>query len=146
MMTVEKFSFSFVPMPEDGFFWITFRGELGLGRPAKAHAEFTSHPDYTPGIDELLDFRETTIKDITRNDIDQIRLYVRDRTDRHHCKSVIVVNTELEYGLGRILGGRLSAEAPVDRGLAYSIEEALEWLRPSEGARLLAEFTDRSAG
>ena len=145
-MTAEKFSFSMTPMPEEGYFWITFRGELGLGRLAKAHAEFTSHPDYTPGIDELLDFRETTLRDITRHDIEQIRLFVRDRTDRHHCKSVIVVNTELEYGLGRMLGGRLSAEAPVERGLAYSIEEALEWLRPGESARLLAEFERRSAG
>jgi len=144
-MTAEKFSFSLTPMLEEGFFWITFRGELGLGRLAKAHGEFTSHPDYKPGIDELLDFRQTTLKDITRQDIEQIRLYVRDRTDRHHCKSVIVVNTELEYGLGRMLGGRLSAEAPVERGLAYSIEEALEWLRPGEGARLLAEFERRSA-
>lgn len=141
-----EFSYKLTPFPKDDFFWITFSGELGLGRLAKAHSVFTSHPDYRPGIDELLDFRETTLKDITRSDIEQIRLYVRDRTDRHHCKSIIVVNTELEYGLGRMLGGHLSVEAPVERGLAYSLEDALEWLRPGESERLLAEFDQRANG
>lgn len=38
----------------------------------------------------------------------------------------------------------MSSEAPVERGLPYSLEEALEWLRPGESARLLAEFEARA--
>lgn len=146
-MAQPKFDFRMVPFKDHGFFWITFFGELGIGRLAKAHQQFIEHPDYQPGIDELLDFSQTSIAQITRQNIEMIRNYMRERTTRHHCRSAMVINSELEFGLGRMLGGMLSQEAPVDRGIFYSVSEALEWLYPGQSEELMRlhdQITSRS--
>ena len=99
-MAEEEFSVSIVSMPADGFFWVTFAGELTLGRLTRAHEEFTSHPDYRVGVDELLDFSQSTIRNMTNADIQTIRNYVLQGTDARPGKNVIVVNSKVEYGLG----------------------------------------------
>ena len=146
-MAQPKFDFQMVPFVDHGFFWITFSGEIGIGRLAKAHQAFTDHPDYRAGINELLDFSETSIEQITRQNIEMIRTYMRERTTRHHCRSAMVISSELEFGLGRMLGGMLSQEAPVDRGIFYSVAQALEWLYPGQSEELMHlhdQITSRS--
>ena len=135
-MPENDFKYTMIPFTEDGFFWVTFFGEISLGRLAKAHNALTSHAEYVPGIDELLDFSQTSVGQITRQDIDQIRAYMETQPDRHHNKSVIVVNTELEYGLGRMMGAWLDRDVPVERQIVYSVREALDWLRPGKAAEL----------
>ena len=98
----------------------------------------TSNPDYIPGIDELLDFTHTSIKQMRKADIGEIRKYLEARPGRQNNKSVIVVNTALEYGLGRMMGALMDRDVPVDRWICYSLEEALDWLRPGEAGDLLS--------
>jgi hypothetical protein len=73
-----------------------------------------------------------------------IRRFMVEQPDRHHCKSAIVVSSQLEYGLGRMMGATLDMDAPVDRLVCYSVREALDWLRPGEVDELLAEHERRS--
>ncbi len=129
-----------VPLKSHGFFWLTFVGEVSLGKLARAHEAYMTHPDFEPGIDELLDFSNASIRNISKRDIELIWEFMKERTDLHTAKSVYVVNTQLEYGLGRMLGGYLGVQAPSERGIFYSIEEALEWLRPEQGEEILAAY------
>ena len=133
------FSYTMVPFKSSGFFWVTFTGRVSLGRLGRAHEAFTSHPDYGPGIDELLDFSNSSIKRMTKPEIEMVRQFMVQRPDRHHCMSVMVVNSEVEYGLGRMMGGLIDHDAPVERRMAYSVREALDWLRPGQADELIAQ-------
>ena len=139
-MAEDNFNYTMVPLKSHGFFWVTFTGEVGVGRLARAHDAFTSHPDYAPGIDELLDFTDTSIKQMTKKEIELIRRYMATQSSRHHSKSVIVVNTQLEYGLGRMMNPLLDRDVPMDRHMSYSLREALDWLRPGQVDELLAAY------
>ena len=122
------------------FFWITFTGEVSIGRLGKAHDAFTSHPEYVPGIDELLDFTTGSIAQMTLKDIELIRQYMVGKPDRHNSKSVIVVNTQVEFGLGRMMGGSIALDVPVERWICYSLRDALDWLRPGHTDELLKSY------
>ncbi len=143
-MSEAPFSCQIVPFLDYDFFWITFSGPIGIGRLAKAHKQFLEHPQFKPGIGELLDFSATSIEQVNRADINQIRLYMKDQTDRLCARSVLVVNTQLEFGLMRMMDGMLASEAPVDRALFYSLPEALEWLHPGKSEELLALYPERA--
>lgn len=140
-----NFNCDMMPFKDEGFFWITFTGDMSLGRLAKAHASFTDHPDYTPGVDELLDFSQTSIKHMKKAEIDMIKQYVMERPEGHHNKSVLVVGTDAEYGLARMMGALLDEAAPVDRKVCYEVRDALEWLRPGKANELLRVFAARQA-
>lgn len=139
-MAEEEFSVSIVAFPSDGFFWITFRGELTLDRMTRAHQEFTSHPDYYVGVDELLDFSQSTIRNMTSADVRTIRNYVLQSTEARPGRNVIVVNTKVEYGLGRMIAGHLGKDVPTERQICFSVREALEWLRPRQADALLESY------
>jgi hypothetical protein len=119
------------------FFWITFTGEVSLGRLVQAHEAFTSHPEYKPGIDELLDFTASSIAQMTTEDVELIRQYMVGQPGRHDSRSVIVVNTQMEFGLGRLMGGSIALDVPVERWVCYSLGDALDWLRPGHSDELL---------
>ena len=136
-MAQAKFHTRMIPFTDHGFFWITFFGELRIGRLAQAHQEFTDHSDYRLCINELVDFSQTSIEQIARQNIEVIRNYMRERVIRHHCRSATVISSELEFGLGRMMGGMLSQEAPIDRGIFYSVPETLEWLCPGQSEELV---------
>ena len=143
-MAEPKFEYTIVPFVDYGFMWVTFSGPIGMGRLGKAHEQFLQHPDFKPGIDELLDFSAASLEQLGRSDFEQLRLYMRDQTDRHGSRSVLVVNTRLEYGLIRMMDGMLATEAPVDRALFYTLPEALEWLHPGKSDLLLDEYSRRT--
>jgi hypothetical protein len=128
------------------FFWVTFTGEVSMGRLVKAHDAFTSHPEYGPGIDELLDFTASSIAQMTTKDIELIRQYMVGKPDRHNSKSVIVVNTQMEFGLGRMMGGSIALDVPVERWICYSLRDALDWLRPGHTDELLKSHMKSSTG
>ena len=137
---VEAFGYDIVPFKSRSFFWITFRGEVGLGRLQRAHEAYVSHPDFVPGTDELLDFSATSLKQLDSEQIEAIRKYATSQPDTHNCKSAIVVGSKLEFGLTRMMGARLDRDVPVTRGVFYSLRDALEWLRPGEAEELLAAY------
>ncbi len=140
-----NFNCDMVPFKAEGFFWITFTGDMSLGRLAKAHASYTQHPDYVPGIDELLDFSQTSIRHMKKAEIDMIKQYVMERPEGHNNRSVLVVGTDVEYGLARMMGALLEEAAPVDRKVCYEVRDALEWLRPGQAAALLETIRMRQA-
>lgn len=139
----EEDGYTLVPFESDGFFWVAFRGEITLGQLARAHDTMTNHPAYTPGVDELVDFTEASIKNLSKNEIDTIHQYMVGRPDRHHCRSVLVVGSTFEYGLGRMLGLSMEFEVPVDRWICRSLREALEWLHPGRADELLATCEEK---
>ena len=118
-----------VPFKEQGFFWVTFTGQISMDNLGRAHRDFTHHPDYTPHIDELLDFRNASIGQLTKNEIEIIRQTMKQLPDRHESKSAIVVSSQLDFGIGRIMGAQLDRDIPVDRAMFYSMEEDLTRLR-----------------
>ncbi len=135
-----------VPMPGYGFFWITFSGEITVERLGAAHAEFRRHPAFEPGVDELLDFSGTSINLLSQQDIVLIRRFMKERTDRHHIKSAIVVGSAVDYGVGRMFGTlvEVDEEVPVSYHACRSVREALEWLRPGQEDELLAAYAEAS--
>ena len=61
-------------------------------------------------------------------------------------KNVLVVNTKLEYGLGRMIAGMLGKDVPEERQICFSIHEALEWLRPGQADELQQDYLQRTKG
>ena len=137
-MSTDEFSLSMVPFRDEGFFWVTFHGRCGLTQLQKAHEMYMNHPFYRPGQDELLDFSNTSIERLTTRGIEMIRHYLLARPESQVGRSVMVVGTEREYGLARMMDGWLEPDVPVDRWVCYTVEEGLEWLRPGRGEHLLA--------
>lgn len=144
-MAQSQFEYTIVPFADHGFMWVTFSGPIDMGRLGRAYQQFLQHPDFEPGIDELLDFSAASLDKLGRADFEQLRMYMRDQTDRHDSRSVLVVSTRLEYGLVRMMDGMLAAEAPADRAQFYTLPEALEWLHPGKSDLLLAEYSRRLA-
>ena len=137
LMSENNFNYTILPILSHDFFWITFGGEVSLGRLGNAHDAFTSHPEYKLGIDELLDFTATSIAQMTIKDIELIRQYMVGQPGRQNSKSVIVVNTQVEFGLARMMGGSIALDVPADRWTCYSLRDALDWLRPGQSDGLL---------
>ena len=138
-MKTNEFEFAIVFYPQHNFYWATFGGDLSLRDLAQAHQKLLSQPNFDPSFDELLDFSNASIKQLGKKEIGEIRRYMQGKTDLHHNRSVIVVNSQLEFGLGRMMGALMDQDVPVDRWICYSVEEALEWLRPTFANDLLAE-------
>ncbi len=136
----EPFTASLVPFEAEDFLWVTFKGEMSLSRLTRAHEAFMAHPTFHPGIDELLDFSQTTLRHTSAEDAKLIRQYVIAKPESLANKSVWVVNTQLEYGLGRMIAGMLGKDVHIERQICFSNSDALEWLRPGKAASLLADF------
>jgi hypothetical protein len=113
-----------------------------MGRLARAYGALRNHPAYVPGIDELVDFTKTSVKDLSQSEIELIREYMVAAPEQHGCKSAIIVNTKVEYGLTRMMGLTLDTDVPADRFVCYSVREALEWLRPGRADELMAAYED----
>jgi hypothetical protein len=145
-MSEDNFKYTMIPIMRHDFFWITFTGEVNISRLFEAHDAFTSHPEYRPGIDELLDFTASSIAQMTKKEIELIREYMIGQPGRHNSKSVIVVNTQVEFGLGRMMGGSIAVDVPVERWICYSLRDALEWLRPGHTDELLDAHLKASGG
>ena len=135
-MKERNFSYILESIKSHLFFWVVFHGEISMGRIAHSHNELTSHPDFKPGIDELMDLTNCSVDRMSREDFETLRSHLKDQPDRHNQKSIFVVNSELQFGLLRMMGSILDNDVPVDRGLSYSLDDALEWLRPGQGAEL----------
>lgn len=131
-----------VPITGLNLFWVTFYGRFTMKEIAGAHDEFTRHEKFVPGIDELLDFSNSSLVELNQKTMDMIRTFMKDQTDRHDSRSAIVVNTELEYGLSRMLGANLDKDAPVDRGVFYNAEDALAWLRPGATEEIMRRYNE----
>ncbi len=129
---MDAFDYKLVPLPEFGLFWIVFSGRVSMGKLGAAHDVFTAHPEYVDGIDELLDFRATSVSDLTQKEIDMVRLFMREQPSRHNSRSAVLVGSQLEFGLMRMMGANLDVDVPMSRGVFYSVDEALAWLRPGE--------------
>jgi hypothetical protein len=136
------FHFTMVPITGHNLFWVTFYGRFTIKEISCAHDEFTRHEEFVQGIDELLDFSSSSLVKLNQKTMDIIRTFMKEQTDRHDSRSAIVVNTELEYGLSRMLGANLDRDAPVDRGVFYNIEDALAWLRPGETEEIMSRYKE----
>ena len=105
---------------------------------------FKDHPNFTPGVDELLDFTLSSLAWMSPDDVQGMRRSLQEQPERHNCKSAIVVNTKLEYGLARMMDGTMAMDVPTNRGVFYSVNEALDWLRPDRAEELQRIHHDAS--
>ena len=134
-MTASKhqdFAYTVTWLKSHGIAWATFHGEVTMGNITKSYAAYQQDPNYGPEIDELLDFSDASVATMRAKEFEIIRAFMSSQTDRHNTMSAIVVSSKLEYGLSRMMGGLMSKDAPVDRGVFYTVDEALEWLRPGQ--------------
>lgn len=132
------FSCELIPFPEQNFFLCKFRGELDLKRLGKAHQSFTNHSEYKPWIDELLDFSEASIRNLSKDEIGKIQRTLMNEPTRHGARSVMVINTEPDFQLLTDIGEAIGEEVYMERQVCLDLQSALEWLRPNEGEELAA--------
>jgi len=128
----QNFAYTMTWLKPQGLVWGTFHGDVTMANIAETYAAYQQHPNSGPEIDELLDFSDASVATIRAKEFEIIRAFMSSQSDRHHTRSAIVVNTKLEYGLSRMMGGLMSKDVPVDRGVFYSADDALEWLRPGQ--------------
>jgi hypothetical protein len=134
----KDFSYRIVSLKPNNLMWGTFYGEISVRGIAEAYSAYQEHPDFGPGVDELLDFSQASVANLRAKSFEIFRSFMSEQPERHHSMSAIVVNTALEYGLSRMMGGMLDQDVPVERGVFYSVEDAVAWLRPEQVDDVLA--------
>ncbi|MEM1434950.1 MAG: hypothetical protein AAGG11_12895 [Pseudomonadota bacterium] len=137
-MDVQKLQCTLVPLTDAKLFWVTFSGPLSLGRLTRAHQLYLRHPAYVSGMDELLDFSGTSLSSLKKPQLDLLRQYMLAQPEIVLGRTAMVVNTELEYGIGRMVSAMVEFDVPLQRFVSRSVADALEWLRPGEGDQLTA--------
>ncbi len=132
--------YRYIFLPEQDFFWATYTGDVTLRDLTRAHEDFKAHPSYASNLDELLDFSRCSFDTLSTKQVEIMRLYLLDQPARDNSKSSIIVGTELEFGLARMLSAIISDVAPVTRGVFYTPEDALAWMRPDQADEITAAY------
>jgi hypothetical protein len=97
------------------------------------------HPDFVPGMDELVSFLETRQVDVTSDGLRQIA-----RTWPHHPHRgreqpnlvAVVTNSKLGYGLSRLYGTNVEQVTNVTLDIFPSVEAGSAWLDERRGRPL----------
>ena len=129
-------------LPEYNLCWAEFSGEVSLRDLTVAHEDFRHHPQYVSSIDELLDLSQCSVGNLTPARIELIRQYLIQQPRRDNSKSAMVVGSQLDFGIARMMGSLISDVAPVTRGVFYTAGEALEWLRPGQVEMILQDYAN----
>ena len=87
-----------------------------------------SHPEHTDGMDEVWDFRDASLANFTAEDLIAIAALLTQHLDRLGRRAALVVGRDLEYGIGQMWRAFAEENAPRDRRLFRSMEEAFAWL------------------
>lgn len=130
-------------MTEYGFFWNSAYGTPTLRDVFYSRQAFINHPEYHKDVTELVDMRHSDISAMNRQSINHIVDFTQQETTDVQNRSVLVVNTQLEFGLSRMLDANLTQSSPVERAVFYNIKEALEWLCPGQADAVLKLYEAR---
>lgn len=136
----DRFQFQLIPLPEHRLFCIRVNGDVTLKTLAKLETALRDHAEYTDGIDELFDYSSASFSSLRKSDIDLIHRFMVNNLEQQPCKSAIVVDSRVEYGIARMMAMTLAQDFPADRFVSYSLEEALRWLRPEHADELIAHL------
>lgn len=88
------------------------------------------HPDFRPGMDELISFLPTRTNHLTADGLRDIaRTFPRARDEGARPNRVAVVTTsQLGQGLGRLYGAYADREGQVTLEVFASLADATDWL------------------
>jgi len=106
---------------------IKILGEPTFNEVQRDLRRLLNHPQYRPGIDMLVDCRETEYKQLSASTIrDLARAFTKDATANRPGNLALVVRGKLGFGLARMWEFLVNVDVPVQ--VFKSMEEAREWL------------------
>ena len=86
------------------------------------------HPDFVPGMHVLADVRDASMDLSAAAMARLIDFFKRNRGRRGLGNDVIVVGSDVDYGVGRMIEAYTAEPLPYDVRVFRSVREGLQWL------------------
>ena len=91
--------------------------------------ELLNHLDHVDGMDEIWDFRNALLADVTAEHIQSCIPTIARHLDRLGKRAALVAGSELGFGLGIMWEVYAEDKAPRERCIFRDMESALGWLK-----------------
>lgn len=132
------FEFDIHYLEDFDLFWIVLEGTPDLREFSSVVPVLHAHPQFREDVDRIDDYRQASLARLDNKDFDRIRSFMERQPQRVLRRQAAVVRERLDYGLSRMFHGRIDDEVAQRRAVFHSLAEAAEWLRPGDGAALVA--------
>lgn len=124
-----NFKISFDQSPE--YVYIQTTGEASIRGFDRLLTEIVESPNWKIGSKQLIDHRKLILNKLTSDDMEAIKNIVKKNSEKlGNGRCAFVVNDALGFGMARmyeLIGGEAIHQ---EIGIFYTIEEAVEWLKP----------------
>lgn len=115
--------------PEESYATIRASGDARAEGFAAYQRELFARPEWRPGLDVLIDFRELHGENLKAEDIRRIaEQSVAYQPQYGSGRSAVVVSESLAFGLVRMYGSLVESKAPRNLRVFHTLEEARAWL------------------
>lgn len=117
-------------LPEKSIAYFRFSGEMGVQDGVDAFVDYIQHPDFSPKLTMLTDARGVTVEKSSFKEIlfATVGLTQHLRMFDAGAKSVIIVDSDTVYGVGRLLEQILEFTSKIKVHMVLSEGEALRHL------------------
>ena len=115
---------------EKGIRYHVVTGKLSLAEVSSRLGELYEDKDFDPDMHVLWDLRGADVSSFTREDIIQLKDFVKKRWGlKGRSRAAFVVSKELDYGLARMYGILLEFDSSNEVRIFNTPEEAEGWIR-----------------
>ncbi|MBN2161844.1 MAG: hypothetical protein JXR25_06485 [Pontiellaceae bacterium] len=90
--------------------------------------ELLNHPDHINGMDELWDFSNADMTSLRENELRMLSFFIGQHTDRIAKRTALVLGRDVDYGIARMWEVYAGHQAPQERHLFRSLDDAFSWL------------------
>lgn len=129
MSEISTATFRYRFQPEQNFIWVQGVGEMTDELVVTFFEFLLHHPDWRPGLNELVDFREASGRNLTPSAIRLVAHFSRKESE--FKRTAIVAAGQLSFGLLRMYM-TYADESPEEIRVFEEMSEALAWLEKSE--------------
>lgn len=112
---------------------ITVRGTVTLTDLKSALELLVASPGYRPRIAMLWDLRAADAGELRAPDLTRYARHLADYPERFGARVAMVVSRDLEFGVMRMWQSFAEAPVPQERRVFRNLDEALGWLRETDG-------------
>ncbi len=127
---------------ECGLATVTVQGELNEEGVRGFFDAVFRHPDFKPGMDVLADARDASMDLSAAAMARLIDFFKRNRDRRGLGNDVIVVGSDADYGVGRMIEAYSEDPLPYDVRVFRSMREGLQWLGLESDSAIGEEETE----
>ena len=108
---------------------VTVSGALDMDELASAFENITNSGDFPPDTNAIWDIRDLDISKANSRFVNDL-VRIRSRfTKRGHCRSVLIVSSDAQYGMSRMFEMLSEGEFPHQLMIFRDYKEGEQWLQ-----------------